>query len=72
MLLSGGNFNDQLMTAMVIQCTVRYWDLTVLREMYSDICMVDGDAQNALGKLRRKSVPVQLDTKAVSRTFLAL
>jgi hypothetical protein len=41
MLLSGGNFNDQLMTGIVIQCTVRYWDLTVLREINSDICMVD-------------------------------
>jgi hypothetical protein len=25
-ILSGGNFNDQLMTAIVIQCTMRYWD----------------------------------------------
>jgi hypothetical protein len=44
MLLSGGNFNDQLMTAIVIQSTVQYWDLTVLREIHSDISMVDSDA----------------------------
>jgi hypothetical protein len=43
MLLSGGTFNDQLMTAIVIQCMVRYWDLTVLREIYSDFSMVDSD-----------------------------
>jgi hypothetical protein len=44
MLLSGGNFNDQLMTAILIQCTVRYWDLTVFREIYGDISMADSDA----------------------------
>jgi hypothetical protein len=49
MLLNGGNFNDQLMTAIVIQCTVRYWDLTV-QEIYSDIPVVDSDALNALGE----------------------
>jgi hypothetical protein len=43
-LLSDGNFNDQLMTAIVIQGTVRHWDFAVLREIYSDISMVDSDA----------------------------
>jgi hypothetical protein len=45
-LSSDGNFNDQLMTGILIQCTVRSWDLTLLREiyMYSDISMVDSDA----------------------------
>jgi hypothetical protein len=33
--------------------------------------MVGSDALNVLGKLRRKSVPVQLDTRVVSCTILA-
>jgi hypothetical protein len=38
---NGGNFDDQLMTGILIQCMVRYWDLTLLMEIYSDISMVD-------------------------------
>jgi hypothetical protein len=43
-LLSSGNFNDQQMTEILIQCTVRYCDLSLLREIFIDISMADSDA----------------------------